>query len=80
MAHEEPTQLSIAEAAERIRRRALSPVELTRAYLERIQRQDGDLLAYITVLAKEALAGAAAAEQEIAQGVYRGLSTGFPSP
>ena len=45
MALDELTRLSIAEAGEQLRRRALSPVELTRAYLERIQRQDGNLLA-----------------------------------
>jgi aspartyl-tRNA(Asn)/glutamyl-tRNA(Gln) amidotransferase subunit A len=75
---DELTRLSIAEAGEQLRRRALSPVELTRAYLERIQRQDGDAHAYITVLSAEALAAAAAAEQEIARGGYRGPLHGIP--
>ncbi len=78
MALDELTKLSIAEAGEQVRRRVLSPAELTRAYLERIQRQDGDLLAYITVLSAEALAAATAAEEEIARGHYRGPLHGIP--
>jgi aspartyl-tRNA(Asn)/glutamyl-tRNA(Gln) amidotransferase subunit A len=78
VAPDELIRLSIAEAGEQIRRRALSPAELTRAYLDRIQRQDGDLLSYITVLQAEALAAATAAEQEIARGGYRGPLHGIP--
>ncbi|MEK7219649.1 MAG: amidase, partial [candidate division NC10 bacterium] len=78
MAPDELTRLSIAEAGEQLRRRALSPVELTRAYLDRIQRSDGDLLAYITVLPGEALAAATAAEREIARGNYLGPLHGIP--
>ena len=72
------TRLSIAEAADRIRRRALSATELTRAYLERIARRDGELHAYITVLEQAALAAAAAADREIAGGSYRGPLHGIP--
>ncbi len=78
MALDELTRLSIAEAGEQVRRRVLSPAELTRAYLERIQRQDGDLLAYITVLSAEPLAAATAAQEEIARGHYRGPLHGIP--
>ncbi len=46
----ELTRLSIAEAGERIRRRALSPVELTRAYLDQIQARNADGRYYLTVL------------------------------
>jgi len=72
------TDLSIAEAAERIRRRALSPVELTEAYLDRIRRLDSTYGAYITLLEAEARAAAAAAEREIAAGSYRGPLHGIP--
>ena len=78
MSPEELTRLSIAEVGELLRRRALSPVELTRAYLDRIQREDGDRLAYITVLRNEALAAATAAEREIAGGHSRGPLHGIP--
>ena len=70
--------LSIARQAELIRERALSPVELVRAYLGRIARYDGVLHAYITVCAEEALAAAADAEREIAAGRYRGPLHGIP--
>ena len=72
------TALSIAEAAAQIVRRALSPVELTRAYLDRIHRLDGQFGAYMTVLEAPALAAAASAEREIAQGRSRGPLHGIP--
>jgi aspartyl-tRNA(Asn)/glutamyl-tRNA(Gln) amidotransferase subunit A len=74
----DPTQLSLAEAAEQIRRRALSATELTRAYLDRIARRDGELRAYITVLDQGALGAAAEADREVAGGSYRGPLHGIP--
>ncbi len=50
------TRLSIAEAAAQIERRALSPAELTRAYLERIERLNPALNAVITKLYDKARA------------------------
>jgi aspartyl-tRNA(Asn)/glutamyl-tRNA(Gln) amidotransferase subunit A len=47
--------LSIAEAAVLIQKRKLSPVDLTRAHLERIERLDSKLHSYITVAAQVAL-------------------------
>ena len=69
---------SLAEAAGLIERRALSPVDLTRACLDRIAAADADLRAFITVTADRALADAARAEQEIAAGRYRGALHGIP--
>ncbi len=70
--------LSIAEAAQQIERRTLSPVELTRAYLDRIERLNPALNAYVTVTADSALAEARTAEQEIGRGGYRGPLHGIP--
>ena len=70
--------LTIGQASGLIRRRELSPVELTRAFLDRIDAVDGRLHAYITVLADEALEEARAAEAEILKGEYRGALHGIP--
>ena len=70
--------LTIAEAARLIESRSLSPVELTQAYLERIDRLNANLGAYITVMADSALAQASRAESEIANGGYRGRMHGIP--
>jgi aspartyl-tRNA(Asn)/glutamyl-tRNA(Gln) amidotransferase subunit A len=70
--------LTIAEAASLIAARRLSPVELTRAYLARIDRLNDTLHAYARVLYDEALAAARAAEAEIAAGKYRGPLHGVP--
>ncbi len=48
--------LTIREAGALLRDGRLSPVELTRAFLERIESLDGTLQAYITVLADDAMA------------------------
>ena len=70
--------LSIAEAARLIERRQLSPVELTRAFLDRIAAIDPQLNAYLLVTAERALDQARTAEAEIAAGNYRGPMHGIP--
>src|SRR3954470_4078226 len=69
---------SLREAAALIEQRALSPVALTRACLDRIAADGAALGAFITVTADRALAEAARAEAEIAAGRYRGALHGIP--
>ena len=69
---------TIAELAPRLRRKEVSPVEVTRACLERIEKLNPALNAFITVTAESALAEARAAEIEIARGEWRGLLHGIP--
>ena len=59
-------------------RRQVSPVELTNAYLARIERHNPLLNAYVTVTGDAAREEARAAEQEIAGGTYRGPLHGIP--
>lgn len=70
--------LTIAETADLIRGKKLSPVELTDALLKRIDTYNAQLSAYITVTADIARKQAKQAEQEIAQGNYRGPLHGIP--
>jgi aspartyl-tRNA(Asn)/glutamyl-tRNA(Gln) amidotransferase subunit A len=70
--------LTIAEAARLIEKRELSPVELTKSRLARIERLDGRLNSFIRVLADDARASAKAAETEIAAGRYKGPLHGIP--
>jgi aspartyl-tRNA(Asn)/glutamyl-tRNA(Gln) amidotransferase subunit A len=70
--------LTVAAASRLIKARTLSPVELTDAYLERIQALDPQLDAFITVTADLARKQAKAAEREIARGKYRGPMHGIP--
>ena len=56
----------------------ISPVEVTEAYLERIEALDGKFRSYLTVTADAALEAAKRAEQEIAQGNHRGPMHGVP--
>jgi Asp-tRNA(Asn)/Glu-tRNA(Gln) amidotransferase A subunit family amidase len=64
--------LEIVEVAPLLRERKLSPVELTEAYLERIERLDARLNTYIHVMADQARAAAREAELEISRGTWRG--------
>ena len=52
--------LTIAEAAQLIQRKELSPVELVESRLDRIARLDGNLNSFIRVMAEEARAAAVA--------------------
>lgn len=70
--------MTITELAPLIRKRKLAPLDVTRAQLDRIASLDGRLKAYATVTAELALQQAAQAQQEIAQGRYRGLLHGVP--
>jgi len=70
--------LTVAEASGLIKARKLSPVELTDAYLERIQALEPQLNAFITVTADLARKQAKAAEHEIARRKYRGPMHGIP--
>jgi len=70
--------LSIAEAARQIAARELSPVELTDAYLDQIERLNPRINAYVTVTAERAREDARRAADEIARGAYRGPLHGIP--
>jgi aspartyl-tRNA(Asn)/glutamyl-tRNA(Gln) amidotransferase subunit A len=70
--------LPLAEAAEQLRQRAVSPVDLLEAVLARTAAVEPRLRAYVTPTFDEARAAARAAEQEIASGRYRGPLHGIP--
>ena len=74
----EVSSLPIAQAAQLIRARELSPVELTEALLARIAVLDPVYHAFIAVTAEIARAEAKAAETEIARGKWRGPMHGIP--
>ncbi|MEO8460019.1 MAG: amidase [Dokdonella sp.] len=74
----DPTDLDLADAADAVRKRVLSPLALTRACLERIERINPSLNAFITVTAERAMADAHRAEREIESGHWRGPLHGIP--
>src|SRR5437762_11298316 len=74
----ELTEMTIAQASEVIARRKVSPLELTAAYLERIERLNPSINAYVTVTGDRARADAKRATEEIADGKYRGPLHGVP--
>ena len=70
--------LTIIKVASLIRNRHLSPVELTKAFLERIAHLQPTLNAFISITSDLALKQAREAEREISRGRYRGVLHGIP--
>ena len=73
-----PIPETIADLAPRLRRKEISPVELTRACLNRIEKLNPTLNAFTTVMADSALAEASTAENEILREEWRGPLHGIP--
>ncbi|MCX4807270.1 amidase [Streptomyces sp. NBC_01214] len=74
----EPYELTVAEAAEAVRSRRVSPVELVESALARIARVEPHLNAFTAVTADRARDAARRAETEIARGTRRGPLHGMP--
>ena len=64
-------QKTIRELAPLLRSKQVSPVELTRECLQRIEQTEPLINAYINVTAEAALQAAKEAETQIRQGCYR---------
>src|ERR1700730_8837343 len=69
---------TIAEAAQAIATKRLSPVELTRACLDRVYKFDGELNAFVYLTEERALADARAAEAAIMAHGPKGPLHGVP--
>ena len=70
--------LSLAEVARLLKRRAVSPVEVTRAVLDQIAAVNHRLNAFLTITGDEALAAARRVERAIRAGRYKGALHGVP--
>ena len=70
--------LTIAELGRAYDKKELSPVEVTRALLDRVAAHDGKLHSFIRVTEDVALAQAEAAEAELMAGKRRGPMHGIP--
>ena len=78
MVSDEILFLTASELAKRIQSKALSPVDLTKAYLDRSEKIGPKLDAYARLTPEIALADAEAADKEIKRGHYRGPLHGIP--
>jgi aspartyl-tRNA(Asn)/glutamyl-tRNA(Gln) amidotransferase subunit A len=68
----------LGELRSLLRRRKLSPVRLTEAFLERIDGLNPELHAFVTTMPERALGEAQQAEKELAAGLDRGPLHGIP--
>jgi aspartyl-tRNA(Asn)/glutamyl-tRNA(Gln) amidotransferase subunit A len=72
------TGLTLKKASELLRSKGASPVELTEAYLKRIDKYNPAVNAFITVTRESALATAREMEAEGRRGKWRGPLHGIP--
>ncbi len=70
--------ISIREAAEEIHSGIITPTELVMETIERIDEQDSEIQAFITVMREQALKEAEQAERELRTGLYRSQLHGIP--
>ncbi len=70
--------LSIAQVSKLLKKKEVSPVELTKICLDRIEEFNPKLNAFITVYSEEAMKQAKKAAREIARDEYRGKLHGVP--
>ena len=80
MADKELYYLTIPEAALLLESKQLSPVELTQAFLDRIEAVDGGLNSYVTVLADSAIEEARARSRPSPRASTGARCTASPSP
>lgn len=73
----DPAALTLRRAVDLVRSKSISPVELTRACLDRIEKYSA-LHAFITVTGEQAMAEARATEAEQHKGHWRGPLHGIP--
>jgi aspartyl-tRNA(Asn)/glutamyl-tRNA(Gln) amidotransferase subunit A len=72
------TALTLQQASQMVHSKAVSPVELTQACLQRIERYNPAVNAFITITGDSALATAREREAEARQGKWRGSLHGIP--
>jgi len=73
-----PETWTVTSLSKAIRKKEISPVEITRAYLERIMAYDSRINSFITLLPQEAVRAARQAEKGILQRKYLGPLHGIP--
>ncbi|MEW6298849.1 MAG: amidase, partial [Thermodesulfobacteriota bacterium] len=78
MATDDVCFLPLTHLAALIKKRAVSPVEVTQAYLDRVQAVDPQLNSYLTVTAERALQEARAAEAGMRGNPHPGPLYGIP--
>lgn len=77
-ASEQLAFLDLSQASKAVQKKEISPVELTKTCLARIEKLDSSLHAFITVTADTALEEARKAEAEISRGEWKGPLHGIP--
>ena len=75
---QELSSLTLKRASELLRNKTVSPVDLTRACLKRIEKLNPFVNAFITVTGDSALEAARQMEAELARGKWRGPLHGIP--
>ena len=73
-----PFELTVSQAAQQIKDKIISPVELAQSFLDRIEATDAGLKAWVTIDREEVLTNAKQREEEAQRGIPLGLLRGVP--
>ncbi len=73
------TKMTVKQLSDSIRARELSSVEVTRAYLDKIEEKDGEIGAYLTVTAEKALEDAEKTDRKLLSGEKMSPLAGIPA-
>jgi aspartyl-tRNA(Asn)/glutamyl-tRNA(Gln) amidotransferase subunit A len=74
----QPYELTLSQAAQQIKDKALSPVDLAGSLLDRIDQTDSDLKAWVTIDREEVLTNTKQRDEEAQHGISLGLLHGVP--
>ena len=72
------TNLTVHELKDKIKRNELSIIDITKAYVEKINEKEKDVQAFITTLTQEALEQASSIQKGIEEGCITGDYAGIP--
>ena len=74
----EITDLTVYELQEKIKNKELTSVEITKAYIDRIQQKEPQVKAFVTTLTEEAIAKAEEIDKKYTAGEIKGDLVGIP--
>ena len=75
----ELSELTIKEAHQKLRKKEVSSVELTQACLDRIEKKDKDINAFLTITSELAISQAKEIDRKIQKGEEISILAGIPS-
>ena len=72
------TELTVHELQEKLKRKELTIIDITKAYVDRIKEKENDVQAFVTLLTEEATEQAQEIQNKLETGEIKGELVGIP--